>query len=201
MAKNQLLTSHTKLLDVGEPSLEFLSSFVFPLPLGSSLQSGVTLVQNTMASISAPSGSITTVMKYNRTFSDPPSEDTSQAWNGIYPKGVGFVQHPTLAPEPSGLSVFHQLHCLDALRIAYYTALQGHPSHPTSHADHNEHDDPHHVRHCFDYIRQSLMCHADTNLEPVDPKLGGTTGWGSPKTCRDYHSVKQWAKHWMARKE
>lgn len=26
--------------------------------------------------------------------------------------GRGFVQHPEIAPEPHGLAVYHQLHCL-----------------------------------------------------------------------------------------
>ena len=46
---------------------------------------------------------------------------------------------------------------------------------------------------CIDYLRQSLMCHADTNLEPVDWEAGGVTGWGSQRTCRNYQAVVEWA--------
>ena len=53
-----------------------------------------------------------------------------------------------------------------------------------------------HMRHCFDYLRQSLACAADSTLEPVIPELGGVTGWGFPRVCRDYEELKQWAEKW-----
>lgn len=101
----------------------------------------------------------------------------------------------------SGLSVFHELHCLNSLRVAYYGALAADPQDEASRehgGDRNDHDDPHHVRHCFDYLRQSLMCAVDTNLEPVDMTLGGSTGWGTTKTCRDFGAVKNWAERFRA---
>ena len=50
------------------------------------------------------------------------------------------------------------------------------------------------MRHCFDYIRQSLICAADATLEPVDPALGGVTGWGNLRVCRDYDALTAWAE-------
>jgi len=51
----------------------------------------------------------------------------------------------------------------------------------------------HHTAHCFDYIRQGIMCNADTSLE------GSTEagpGWGSEHVCKDYDAVLEWAnKH------
>ncbi|KAI0448093.1 hypothetical protein F4803DRAFT_496473 [Xylaria telfairii] len=55
---------------------------------------------------------------------------------------------------------------------------------------------PAHVRHCIDYLRQSLMCHADTNLEPVRKDLGGVTGFGSEHKCRDFDKLKDWVGMW-----
>lgn len=52
---------------------------------------------------------------------------------------------------------------------------------------------PGHVRHCFDYLRQSIMCAADSNIEPVDKKLGGVTGWGSVRVCRSFDTLVAWA--------
>ena len=49
---------------------------------------------------------------------------------------------------------------------------------------------PAHVRHCIDYLRQSLMCHADTNLEPIIEELGGATGFGSEHKCRNFEKIK-----------
>jgi len=46
-----------------------------------------------------------------------------------------------------------------------------------------------HSAHCFDYIRQSIMCSADTSLE------GNTEagpGWGSKHECTDYDALLNW---------
>ena len=53
-----------------------------------------------------------------------------------------------------------------------------------------------HIRHCFDLLRQSLMCCGDASLEPYDSSLGGVTGWGFPKLCRDYDELKEWAERY-----
>jgi hypothetical protein len=60
----------------------------------------------------------------------------------------------------------------------------------------SDHLQPGHLRHCFDYLRQSLMCGADTNLEPVKEDLGGVTGWGNPRVCRDHEQLVRWAEEW-----
>jgi Mycotoxin biosynthesis protein UstYa len=87
------------------------------------------------------------------------------------------------------------------LRHTYYAALSGTLSDlasPEVTHDQNHRADPHHVRHCFDYLRQSLVCAADSNLEPVDVELGGVTGWGFERTCRDFEGVKEWAGRWWS---
>jgi hypothetical protein len=48
----------------------------------------------------------------------------------------------------------------------------------------------HHSAHCFDYIRQSIMCNADTSLEG---KTEAGPGWGSTHECKDYDAVLAWA--------
>lgn len=47
-----------------------------------------------------------------------------------------------------------------------------------------------HIEHCFDYIRQVLMCHADLGFEhrrnegeAIDNDA--TDGWGALHQCRD----------------
>jgi hypothetical protein len=62
--------------------------------------------------------------------------------------------------------------------------------------DHNHHAAPGHFLHCIDYLRQAIMCNADTNLELVDPTRDGVTGYGFPRKCRDYDRVTQWADQW-----
>ncbi|KAJ4372904.1 hypothetical protein N0V83_003195 [Neocucurbitaria cava] len=57
-----------------------------------------------------------------------------------------------------------------------------------------------HVKHCFDYLRQALMCAADTNLEDTSIEDGeeGAPGWGSKRVCRDFDAVKEWSAKWRA---
>jgi hypothetical protein len=55
---------------------------------------------------------------------------------------------------------------------------------------------PEHIQHCFDYLRQALMCAADTNLEVLNHTTHLTNGWGQKKQCRDYESVFSWAEKW-----
>jgi len=54
-----------------------------------------------------------------------------------------------------------------------------------------------HAESCFDYLRQSITCNADTNLEPMVPKLYNEhTHWS--KRCRDIGSVWEWAEKWKS---
>lgn len=48
----------------------------------------------------------------------------------------------------------------------------------------------HHTVHCFDYLRQSIMCAADTSLEG---KTEAGPGWGSTHECADYDALLEWA--------
>jgi hypothetical protein len=52
----------------------------------------------------------------------------------------------------------------------------------------------HHIRHCFDYLRRAIMCAADTNLEWVNGTEHQSDGWWSPRTCRSYEDVFEWAQ-------
>ncbi|EGP91139.1 uncharacterized protein MYCGRDRAFT_89178 [Zymoseptoria tritici IPO323] len=53
-----------------------------------------------------------------------------------------------------------------------------------------------HVYHCFDYLRQSLMCAGDTALEGADPASNGTTGThglGVTHVCKDWDALMEMA--------
>ena len=59
---------------------------------------------------------------------------------------------------------------------------------------------PHHSRHCLEYLRQSIMCNADTNIEYhiVDEQgLMTAPGW-DVKRCRDFDRTLEWAQEWRA---
>ena len=49
----------------------------------------------------------------------------------------------------------------------------------------------------LDYLRQSIMCHSDTNIEPyVEGK--GYKGWGEHH-CRNYEDVAVWVRETQER--
>ncbi|QSZ31164.1 hypothetical protein DSL72_000727 [Monilinia vaccinii-corymbosi] len=116
---------------------------------------------------------------YNRDFSYPPSNATDAAWDGLFPgKGSsssskGFFNHPYAAGERATLSVLHQLHCLDAIRHIYYLNNDAATTATTLllEEDLAPHLRSSHVRHCIDFLRQSLMCCGDSSIEKVDPEL------------------------------
>ncbi|KAJ2974669.1 hypothetical protein NUW58_g8581 [Xylaria curta] len=86
------------------------------------------------------------------------------------------------------MSVFHQLHCLSYIVDNYQRGYAG--------ANLTE-EVAHHSAHCFDYLRQSVICAADTNLEG-DTEAG--PGWGSVHQCTDYDALLDWANEHGAMK-
>ncbi len=80
----------------------------------------------------------------------------------------------------------HQLHCLHAVVevVAAYTSgeLERVPE-----------EGGWHLGHCFEYLRQSIMCCGDVALEgqhttfPVG--FTGSDGWDAKHVCRDYKQV------------
>ena len=72
-----------------------------------------------------------------------------------------------------GLALFHQMHCLARIRRAMSTRRSSE-----------------HVHHCFNYLRQAIMCEANPALEPVIPILGRrSVNAEIPHTCRDWTKV------------
>lgn len=52
-----------------------------------------------------------------------------------------------------------------------------------------------HVRHCLEYLRQSLMCLADTTPERTELNAAGqrgARGFGVQHVCRDYNQLVEW---------
>lgn len=56
----------------------------------------------------------------------------------------------------------------------------------------------HHWRHCFDYLRQVLMCNADVTLENLETSgeklLARVDGWGTEHVCVDWRALKAWTE-------
>lgn len=94
-------------------------------------------------------------------------------------------------------SVTHQLHCLYIILNAYsslkLTNASSIPAHPV--------EMPWHINHCFDYIRQAIMCAGDVALEgaatsfPPDEHgkdRGGSDGWDAKHVCKDYGQIYEY---------
>ncbi|KAF2849478.1 hypothetical protein T440DRAFT_519068 [Plenodomus tracheiphilus IPT5] len=93
-----------------------------------------------------------------------------------------------------GLEVFHQLHCLNLLRMSTYPAHYAH----LSWSDTN--DTPDHVRahldHCIEILRMNLMCLSDVNVftfAEVEGREGWWPDYESEHVCRDFERIREWA--------
>ena len=125
--------------------------------------------------------------------------------------------HGKALPEPIhthgkdlyNVAVFHQLHCLHMLAEEFGNLLAGrHVGDTTSkRAGHSGHEGSMgeemdeglmmwHIRHCFEYIKTSLTCCADTALEgqKSDTEQPATDGFGAYHVCRNFDGVFNWAE-------
>ncbi|KAI1194125.1 hypothetical protein F5X97DRAFT_327876 [Nemania serpens] len=83
------------------------------------------------------------------------------------------------------LEVFHQLHCLNILRRRLYSSESGFKP-----------GDAFHTGHCFEYLRQSLMCLSDVNIAPInfsERKQEYAIHWDTVRECRNFGKIQQWA--------
>ncbi|KAK4206801.1 hypothetical protein QBC37DRAFT_300044, partial [Rhypophila decipiens] len=126
------------------------------------------------------------------------SSHSASAWDVLGRHGDVFIpsSHLDRYGLPRGLettvegydsyppSVFYQLHCLKSIR-KHYSALQSN----TPLVDPVEN----HVDHCFDYLRQAIMCSADMTLEKARVEPDGhrrkVDGWGTTHQCRNWGQV------------
>ncbi|KAA8644989.1 uncharacterized protein ATNIH1004_009200 [Aspergillus tanneri] len=111
-----------------------------------------------------------------------------------------------------GLGVYHQLHCLNRIRKTFYKEK--------FYADEDPHMIEVHKNHCFDVIRQALMCHGDISLvywwndtysyidetgakqysddylhrNGEERMTGSRTHWNTDVQCRDISAINDWAR-------
>ena len=52
----------------------------------------------------------------------------------------------------------------------------------------------HHAKHCFDYLRQALICAADSTVEPGNATTKFVTGSGVVHECRDFDGLFEWTE-------
>jgi hypothetical protein len=99
------------------------------------------------------------------------------------------------------LSAFHQLHCLvRSPTTSSQTRPSSKPDNLQSYlvqhfqrgysGSNLTQEVAHHSAHCFDYVRQALMCFGDTTLEG---ETAAGPGWGHVHECVDYEALLRWA--------
>ncbi|KAF1835600.1 hypothetical protein BDW02DRAFT_597222 [Decorospora gaudefroyi] len=135
---------------------------------------------------------------------------TKQRWKDLMPRGGGFLDVPDYAshtlpppmhfPEAPGkevftIAVFHELHCLMHMS-AFIDKLVMKIRNKDLTLDEGAlgHND-----HCFNYLRNALLCCGDTTLEgqaqtPELKDIAGTDGTGAVHVCRNYEEIAAWAE-------
>ncbi|OJJ42661.1 hypothetical protein ASPZODRAFT_147073 [Penicilliopsis zonata CBS 506.65] len=135
-------------------------------------------------------------------------------WSALMPRGNGVLDIPNfrdyssltlpmknLIPEQQGSSRYstawvHQLHCLYFVMKEYHRVLHYGPdgSEYFIDATHNSY----HASHCFNYLRQSILCSLDTTLEGMGQASGAADGSGQTHLCRSRDEVMAWleANRW-----
>ena len=147
-------------------------------------------------------GAYCQVHKHRRT-----SKRAAADYQGIE-EGLGFVQHPSLGPEIVGLAFVHQLHCLVSLSNTpppFSFDLSNSKIHIQDKlrqaltVTHKEDLTPRHLSHCVEYLRHSIMCNADANLEyrKVDPASDRVETPGDDvHLCRGFGELFHFSEKW-----
>ncbi|KAI0402437.1 hypothetical protein F4802DRAFT_575746 [Xylaria palmicola] len=162
-------------------------------------QTGVELVGPAEVPVEMELYRFRTGVRESTPFFGPPNATTNAAWGTILnaglikltPEQANRLSVPTAInqEDPTSyvgiLEVFHQLHCLNTLRLR---AFAQDPE--------VQFADPGHTAHCFEYIRQSLMCLADVNIAPIswnERKREYAIHWDATRQCRNFERVHKWA--------
>jgi hypothetical protein len=123
---------------------------------------------------------------YPRTVVRIPKSQADQLVNKSIPIAGDEEHFPVL------ISAFHSMHCLDSIRHLYF----GHDKNADADPEVNTRIlKPHHIDHCFDSLRQSIMCAADISPVPYNwvPSMGLALGsLGVPHTCRSKSTCDVW---------
>lgn len=109
------------------------------------------------------------------------------AWASILAPQRGFIR---LGPSgtPFGVSAYHQLHCINGLRFSYLAARDGLTTTPEERKSAMGHG-----HHCFNLLRQSILCKADLTLIPAGKHNSSEVPESAPTThrCRDWAQLRR----------
>ncbi|KAL0955850.1 hypothetical protein HGRIS_002052 [Hohenbuehelia grisea] len=105
--------------------------------------------------------------------------NASAEWDSIVPEGSGIAFLGDASESaPFVVSMWHQIRCLNHIRTALVNEVDTGFNYEYTH-------------HCFQYLRQSILCAADTTIEPLDEAAGRPKS-NATHTCRDWQQVHGW---------
>ncbi|CEL01705.1 hypothetical protein ASPCAL01284 [Aspergillus calidoustus] len=109
-------------------------------------------------------------------------------WSELIPAGLGYFTE-SVVPNGDDSTVvipaaFHQLHCLRTLRRAYYARRC------EDGTDGGKAGEAAAVARCFDYLAQSIVCEADSTVEPVHYESAG----GFQRQCWDFEALTEYVQ-------
>ncbi|KAH7360141.1 hypothetical protein BKA65DRAFT_473311 [Rhexocercosporidium sp. MPI-PUGE-AT-0058] len=139
-------------------------------------------------------------------FKKEQANETDASWEDLMPLGKGSVAidwngdpmiyngSPTNLTQTKVVSAFHQMHCLNLIRRSFAVSISSPNTFPYLIGQLLPHWD-----NCFEYLRQVLMCMADTTLEELERDDRGEAvahvdGWGTERVCRSWEGVRGWAQ-------
>ncbi|KAF7324953.1 hypothetical protein MKEN_00537700 [Mycena kentingensis (nom. inval.)] len=143
------------------------------------------------------------------------SPKLDQMWSDLYNFGISRIPKEQAALLPNKthaipgdpgyyiaeLDVFHNLHCLNKVRMAldpdYYPDWR---ISTTGNWIETQKNATEHVNHCIDWIRQSIMCSSDTSVVVWQWKEWANTSLvqgNVAHTCRKFEKIQDWAKDRM----
>ncbi|KAI4215178.1 MAG: hypothetical protein LQ351_002493 [Letrouitia transgressa] len=145
-------------------------------------------------------------------FRGPPTPEREDAWyNMTYKHGVEVpmnqlaglnrsdADHLKHVPEDVGtgyvgiLEVFHQLHCLNMIRMYTWFQVDKYPGIPDGFSQ-NPLKNRMHVDHCIESLRLSLQCWGD--VTPLLIRQGGPAGgkadFNTHHKCRNFDKIEKW---------
>ncbi|KAH7563687.1 hypothetical protein BM1_00734 [Bipolaris maydis] len=107
------------------------------------------------------------------------------------PERYPYLLDPIIPDQSFIVAWSHQLHCIFYIMSEYDRILRHGPNGkersipPGSYSVH--------TRHCFEILRQSVLCHLDMTLEGAQaPVLTGTTGFGHARVCQNRQEAIDW---------
>ncbi|KAB8276946.1 hypothetical protein BDV30DRAFT_235189 [Aspergillus minisclerotigenes] len=138
-------------------------------------------------------------------FSNLTDPVSTRLWHDMLHHGHIFVDDATRYSMKPGIPVsengerlivsgLHGLHCLRTLRNEMTMLILGHALETGT--KHRAHNHPGRPDHCFDYLRQLIMCNLDLTYESARVDLDGVRrvadGWGTVHQCKDWSAINSW---------